>query len=554
MNEEFSTIDASDELRPRDRIARYAVISGCVLLLFTLHGVFRTTLVPYGATGERARLLLTGDEPSYLLMAVAMARGDGLNVGPTQQEGGYRSFRDKPVFRGNKYSWHYYGAVGLKPWLDRSEFWGEARVLQLSPLFPVMASVLVRDGGNMRWRISVWQAVLSCLVCMGILTTISRSKVSAGELLEIGLALIAGMCGIPASYYVAEMYPETITGLLLLSFLFCQCSDRSVVRMVGNLLLCGALFATPRVVPGIGVASAVVVWQAFGRRSWSEMGVVFVTWLAFLAFNLRLWGMPLPPAAAAFVMQLGLDSPYNATTVLVGSMFATAGLGLVIAGWRFPRVRRPLLWGGLGVMGLCLVVGLLLQGTEKYGEMGKMLLPTGLVRVFMGRDVGLFLLSPFLILGAVAGVYYMVGMRSRQGWVWLALFWGVVMVASSYPDFRAGRCPMGRYQVIPAYLLLFPLVRVLSGDRSKWQERLLWASCFLGPVSIAIGLKVAMQPNYWFRKYHPLFGYAAVQPYYKYFPDPGRATFVLEAIAWMGVLLLPLVAADLVMRLRCRAR
>jgi hypothetical protein len=158
-----------------------------------------------------------------------------------------------------------------------------------------------------------------------------------------------------------------------------------------------------------------------------------------------------------------------------------------------------------------------------------------------------------MLLGVVASIYCFLKLRDDNDWMWLALFWGVVFVVASFPDFRAGRCPAGRYQVIPGYLLLFPLFRMMVAERSPWHRRVAWAMYVLGPLSLAMGLKIATHPNYWYRSYHPLFGYATAQPHYELLlPDPEQWTCVVKAVIWTMLFLAPLFLPDVVTFLRAR--
>lgn len=75
---------------------------------------------------------------------------------------------------------------------------------------------------------------------------------------------------------------------------------------------------------------------------------------------------------------------------------------------------------------------------------------TGTARVLMGPDVGLFILGPIFSVGFVALPHNVWRGRTvvdvMATFMFLALVGGIAL----YADYRAGTCPAGRYQVIPA--------------------------------------------------------------------------------------------------------
>ncbi len=111
-----------------------AVACGC--LLFAVFSWQRTHLIPSDAEFARAQWLLTGDEPAYLLLAQAIASGDGLNVRPAHERGSYRDFQSRAVIGSDQWTWEAYRALGFKPWLDRGKAWGDSQILPRLPLFP----------------------------------------------------------------------------------------------------------------------------------------------------------------------------------------------------------------------------------------------------------------------------------------------------------------------------------------------------------------------------------------------------------------------------------
>lgn len=207
-----------------------------------------------------------------------------------------------------------------------------------------------------------------------------------------------------------------------------------------------------------------------------------------------------------------------------------ANAGALVLGWLSFLLWNLWVWGSL-----------LAPNQNQSSRNSLAFLPEGTLRFFLGNDVGVFFLSPVTWVCLVAGIVNLLLLRKHLDLAWAALFTGILAVVASFPDVRAGTCPAGRYQAIPAYLLAFPLVRLLCSDLTAWRRRLLPLVYLLGLPGLAISLVVATRPSFWFRSYHPLFGFAELQRFYTLLP-PARwpALFWLSA-AWLCGLSLLLV-------------
>lgn len=299
------------------------------------------------------------------------------------------------------------------------------------------------------------------------------------------LVLLPFLGGLPAGYYTTQMYPETLAGAMVALAMGAVLQDTVRSRRLGYALLFVAMWVSPRVMGGVAV---VTVWelgrQLTGRRQWGDALCFIAGWAGYCGYHLVVWGLPLPPAY----------DPANQVT---------------------PR-----------------------------------LLPIGLVRSLLANDIGLLFLNPALWVGFAAAVLQWVAKPSDRTTVfWTLFFLGTWAGAAMLPVARAGMCPAGRYQVILAYLLVFPAWRsLMSEGRPRWRQRLLVALAGLVPVAALIGYAVGRVPNFWFRAYHPLFGYPALQRFYGLLPDPKTGWFVLHAALWLGLLAGLLFLSDAVFR------
>jgi hypothetical protein len=169
-----------------------------------------------------------------------------------------------------------------------------------------------------------------------------------------------------------------------------------------------------------------------------------------------------------------------------------------------------------------------------YSQNSLAFLPEGALRFFLGNDVGILFLSPVTWVCLVAGTVNLVILRKHFDVAWAALFTGILAVVASFPDVRAGTCPAGRYQAIPAFLLAFPLVRLLGSDLAPWRRRLVPVMYLLGIAGLAISLAVATRPSFWYRRYHPLFGFDDIRRFYTLLPPAQGQAQLWLSLAWLG--------------------
>jgi hypothetical protein len=510
-------------------LTRAAIAAAAALCLFGLLSVYRHHLIPGDANPARAAALLTGDEPAYLLMAQAIARGDGLDVEPANAAETYLAFQQRPVFRfEDHFRRSYYEGRGFKPLWEGAAVWQDGRITQFSPLYPALLAPVVASARRIRWSVCLLQAVFVAACAAAIVLGMDAPAGTAGTG-HAAAVLVLGLGAIPAGYYASQVFPEILSGMLLLLFLFCFASRNRTIRVVGLLCLLAPLWATPRVVGGVAAATAVLIWRRRASPRWAEVALLGAGWIAYLVFNTLVWGNPLPPQGSAVLYGL-----WNAIRSLPAPLLAAAVAAAGAALWALTGVFRK----SGGARGRRAV-----PGAIAVGALAVILTPpgrriiAGSTAFFFSNDVGLLVLNPFLVVALAAAVALRSDDERGEFPVWIALLAGLILSVAGFEERRAGVCPSGRYQVIAACALLFAPVRVLAGRRGRPLPAWVPGMYLLGAISLAVSLAVATRPNFWYRLYHPLFGFDLVRPLYRLLPDPARWTFLPHAALWLAALL-----------------
>jgi hypothetical protein len=465
-------------------------------ILIIIFGLYRESLIPRKAEGERKAWLLTGDEPTYLLMAESIACGNGLNVGPVHERGDYLRFQDRPVLQQNQYTWGYYYDSWLIPLIDHKAHWKNSQRPPFTPLLPVVISPFIYHTSNIRWLVAVFQSVLvagSCFIALLIFSKGARWETRAIEA-ALGIALFGSL---PLAYYTTQIFPEALAGSLVFLFYLSQKSNNRWIRLLGILALSGSMFATPRVCLGVGAVFIFFLTEMIRRRRFLEPILLGAGGLVFLAFNVYTWNSLFPPMGTSFMKNF---------------------LGPV-----------------LGVAS---------------GAVPQHSILRGILLAYYGCDVGIFFSAPLTFMALVSAVYVAYRERTRDDAIWWCLYGGIMLAVSLYSDYRAGTCPAGRYVVIPSFLLLIPLIRMLPLLKNTWHQRFISASLVLGGIGLVIGFSVMNHPNWWYRSYLPLFGRTSIQSYYEWLPDVANHLSYMKLIAWTSVFTIPWIIPDILRGLR----
>jgi hypothetical protein len=334
-----------------------------------------------------------------------------------------------------------------------------------------------------------WWALLQSLVLVALGVLMSRPPGALELRNSMLLAWCLAAASLPIAYYTTQIFPEILAGALLVIFLQGLLADRWHPGYV--LLLIAGLWATPRVAPAVAVASLVIFSPWFGAR-WLHRGLLTVGWIGFVLTNLLTWGLWLPP---------------------MGDSFLTHFLGRLDGVWLLRLV-------------------------------------SGLLRALFASDLGLFMLGPIFSVGFVALIHNACRTRARADLLALLIFGATLTGIALYSDYRAGTCPAGRYQVVPALILAWSCVRMGAVGSPTWRRRWWIALLCWGGAGLAITCSVATHANWWFRDYHPAFGRKALQPYYEWLPSFAAGIPWGAILIWVVILAAPWFAYDILRLLR----
>ena len=116
-------------------------------------------------------------------------------------------------------------------------------------------------------------------------------------------------------------------------------------------------------------------------------------------------------------------------------------------------------------------------------------------------------------------------------------------MVAAFGDWRGGTNPRGRYYVIPQ-LLMVPVFFHWIGLWGAGRRPVAWliglGSLALTPLYWLLG-----HPSWWYRSYHPFFGWEPIQGFYAWLPSlPDGADPVqwLKLLGWALLLVIPSLA------------
>lgn len=443
---------------------------------FALFSVARESLVPYGCDFERARWRLTGDEPAYLLTAQAIASGDGEDVSRVRAAGTHTNFQHKIVLGPTQWTYDDY-----------------VRRCRVKFLFDRRKAW--GDGAQIQHGAPLMPLFASPFA---LSPSQPRWKILCAQ-------------GVFASAVVAAI----------------------VLLSGGNGRKGGTAASAAATVAFFG--SAPIVYYTAQIFPETLIG-------CFLALSLLLTRRDDAQSRAAGIVCLLL--PLFGSSRIVGAVAAASVYHAVVA-----IRRRRISDLALIALGVVSYFGYHLwrwgnffpPNTDQGSPITASLVPVGFLRYFFGNSVGLVFLCPVAWAGIVALAGLLRTPRIDPAVVPAALI-AIVLPLSvgAFPAFRAGTCPAGRYQVATAFVLLIPVLLMLSREGAKpaWRRRVAWLLSTLGPVSLALGVWLAAHPGWWFERYHPVFKHPALQPHYGCLPDfeGPRGSLAAVLALWIAAL------------------
>ncbi|MBI5523577.1 MAG: hypothetical protein HY910_13190 [Desulfarculus sp.] len=300
--------------------------------------------------------------------------------------------------------------------------------------------------------------------------------------------------------------------------------------------------------------TALMVWWA--ARAGAPAGLALVAGLACL----------LSPPALFYGQQAFPELPQALLLTLAavlllrpsGPAALAAALCLALAPWFSDRALPPALFLGLsawlaapGRGHKALVLAILLLdlaglGTYYYHHLGVPwprnthtvlkaslgYIPLGFLQLFFSGLQGLVFFFPLVgLLPLAAWQWWRSGWQRRHCLLWSLAWCAAVAGVAAWEDWGGGTCARGRYAV-PVQLLTLPAW--LAWARLGFSRRQALALALLAAWGLAYGAVVALNPKWWFAKFHPIFNLDTRSPLFAWLPDmaqPSMRAYVLCA-AW----------------------
>jgi len=294
------------------------------------------------------------------------------------------------------------------------------------------------------------------------------------------LAALIVVLSPPVYFYGGQIYPEMIVGALL-GVSAALLFIPGPPPLAGAFLLAAAIWFSDRALPATGILAAVLVWRQGSRwRRGAALVVIGASALGFAFYCLHRFGVPWP-----------------------------------------------------------------IHHNEKLG-FSFYRLPARLAQVLLDRQQGWVWLFPTAtLLPAIAAAAWRCRRQSEAGarWATLGALALTLVLVATFDDWRGGVNPRGRYYVIPQWLfavLLLDRLRAAPGRSARAMKTLI----ALGALSLCTLPWLIYHPNWWYRRYHPLFGWQPLASLYDLLPDLPDGAPVLEwvkAALWGCIALVPLV-------------
>ena len=438
------------------RVVRACLASVTFLTLFLIYSLARESLCPYEADPNRARWRLAGDEPTYLLTAQAIAFGHGEDVSAVIADKTYTNLF-LPFWSIDSSGAFTYDSYAKIPCVrfrfNRRESWGTKQICHGGFLEPLLCAPLALSPNRPRWKILLLHGLLAALAG-SLLVAFAPGGRRAAFLQTAATISILGSA--PIVFYTAQIYPETIMGILLAAFILLAGSAKPSLRIAGHVCLFVSLFGSSRIVGAAFAAEAICLVRAVRGRRWDEVAAIALGASAYFGYHIWRWGNFFPPNTDE-------KSPITPSILPRGFMRYLFGnaCGMI--------PLSPVSWAGL----MALIPLWTLRRSER------MALPCIVLSLGIAFSVAMF---PAFRAGRCAAGRYQV-----------ACIWAL----------------------LPAVLVCFGRL----APASRWFKRLCSIVWLLGPLSIALAVWLAKCPRSWHEYYHPFFKPVKFQRFYVYLPD-----------------------------------
>ena len=465
----------------RSRSPWFVLFAALFAVCYALHG---ERISPDPASPVRF-LLLTGDEPHYLLVAHSLAFDGDIDLANNLRQQDFHAFSERPVS----------GYTQSKPWLlarvpalsslrTRPESYWERRAY---PTQPIGTSALIAPvyrlglawGGRVRYALALFFHAL--LAALALVTAELCWRVTSDRALSL---LVAGGFALsaPLLWYSVPVFPD-LPGALLIAL---------GVLLLARMQDSGSESGPLRTL-ALGIVSSALPWV-----------------------HLRFW-----PSAL---------------------LLAAAG-AWIARGWP----RRPsclaclaLPWA-LSAYGLARYYDLLFGVPWPVSTAPPFSLGTGLASGWPGllfdRDHGLLMYAPLAAL-AGPGAIMLVRKAGSVGKVAVALLAGYVGLVGANEGWNGGLSPQLRYWVPVMPLVALATAAALAGTAARGVRGLALALGAIGPI---VGVWGMLHPRWLYAYRHPLLSHGPWSGLWEklpvYFPVAGGRALALAALGLVSLAL-----------------
>jgi hypothetical protein len=271
------------------KCSRWVALGWITLVLGLAYGISRHALVPYHAEPERRDVLLTGDEPDYLLTAYSIAKDGDLDVSNNIRNEDWQHFQARAVGGGDH---AFFNRISKGRLSESESSWGDARYMQHRPgISTALAPIFLLFKGNYRWWAYLF--ISSTLIGFGLLIVFHAHK----NRIPLGTStatILIFLLSPPILFYASQVYPEAVCGVLLSLSLLLLANPGKLCLCTAPLLAL-AMWFSDRALISIAILSLLLL---FRLTTWKQRTIAIfilaVSALLFAHYCYQRFGVPWP--------------------------------------------------------------------------------------------------------------------------------------------------------------------------------------------------------------------------------------------------------------------
>jgi hypothetical protein len=178
-----------------------------------LFGIVRSSLISSNPDDVRLHYLLTGDEPSYLLIAHSLAFDGDLDLSNNRQD--YVHFNRQPLFGDDQFGFNFYNRIARGRLAGKEKDWGDRQYFINRPGLPALIAPAYWIGfqadKRIRFSVLVWVNLMAAFLIV-LLFYLARAY---SRPLPAGLTAFYFALTPPLIYYSNQIYPDLPAALFL---------------------------------------------------------------------------------------------------------------------------------------------------------------------------------------------------------------------------------------------------------------------------------------------------------------------------------------------------